>query len=110
MLARAWATRADAIAAAAAAGHGCRAQALADSLRDHVVNADTRVPAAFRTTLLKSVNALADRITCTPPATTVTTPPTTASQPPQNHDHPTHPKHGHPGPDNQGNGNQGNDN
>jgi hypothetical protein len=98
-LARAWASRADAIAAAAAAGHGCRAQSLAGALRDDVVNADTRVPAAYRTTLLVSVNQLADRIVCVPPTKTVTTP--AHPPPPQQHDnHPKPPKHDHPGPGN----------
>jgi hypothetical protein len=102
-LAQTWAARADAIAAAASAGHSCRARSLAGSLRDDVVNADTHVPAAYRTALLVSVNQLADRIVCVPPTKTVTMP----AQPPpppgqqQHHDdHPKPPKHDHPGPAN----------
>jgi hypothetical protein len=95
-LAQAWASRADAIAAAAAAGRGCRAQSLASSLRDDVVSADARVPAAYRSTLLVSVNQLADRISCVPPTKTVTAP---AHPPPPHHDeHPKPPEHAHPGP------------
>jgi hypothetical protein len=97
-LAQGWASRADAIAAAASAGHGCQAQTLADSLRDDVVSADARVPAAYRTTLLVSVNQLADRIVCVPPTKTVTTPATPPQ--PQHDNHPKPPKHDHPGPGN----------
>jgi hypothetical protein len=96
-LAEAWASRADAIAAAASAGRSCQAQTLADSLRDDVVSADAHVPAAYRNTLLVSVNQLADRIVCMPPTKTVTSP---AQPPPQQHGngHPKPPKHDHPGP------------
>jgi hypothetical protein len=98
-LAQAWASRADSIAAAAAAGHSCQAQSLAGSLRDDVVSADTRVPAAYRTTLLVSVNQLADRIVCVPPTKTVTMPaqPAPPGQQQQHGDHPKPPKHDHPG-------------
>lgn len=105
-LAQAWAPRADAIGAVASAGQGCQAQALADSLREDVVNADARVPTALRVTLLRSVNALADRIRCTSPTTTATAPPATLPQPPHKH-RLTPPEHGHQGSDTQ---NQGNDN
>jgi hypothetical protein len=93
-LAGAWAARADAIAAAASAGRGCSAQTLADSLRDDVVGADTRVPTAFRSALLVSVNRLADSITCTH-TRTVTAP---ASKPPKPPPHDDHPKPPRPGP------------
>jgi hypothetical protein len=87
-LAQVWASRADAIAAAAAAGRGCQARTLADSLRDEVVSAGARVPAAFRTTLLASVSQLADRITCTPQSAAGTTPATSHQQkPPKGHGH-----------------------
>jgi hypothetical protein len=95
-LAEAWASRADAIAAAASAGKGCRAQTLASSLRDDVVSAEARVPAAYRATLLVSVNRLADRIVCVPPTKTVTA---QAQPPPQPHhaDHPKRHEHDHQG-------------
>jgi hypothetical protein len=93
VLAQAWAARADQIAAAAAAGRGCHAQALASSLRDDVVAADARVPAQFRITLLSSVNELADRITCTPQTKTVTTTGPPHPKPPPGH-HPKPPKPG----------------
>ena len=100
-LARQWAQEADAVASAAAAGHGCKAQQLASSLRDAVIGAEARVPARLRDTLVGSVNELADRISCTPPAQTVTEPaakpaPTPKPKPkpkPSKHDHP--PGHGH---------------
>ena len=97
VLARAWAARADAIAAAAYAGDGCRAEALAASLRDDVVSAVGHVPAAFRTILLVSVNGLANRIACTPPPKTVTAPPATLQQPPHDHEHPAPHQHDHEG-------------
>ncbi|HET7566803.1 MAG TPA: hypothetical protein VFJ91_02350 [Gaiellaceae bacterium] len=74
-LAQTWAQQADAIAAAAAAGDGCSAQRLASALRDDVIGAEGRIPARLRTTLVSSVNDLADRIACTPPVQTVTAPP-----------------------------------
>jgi hypothetical protein len=94
-LAQAWATRADAIAAAASAGHGCVAQTLADSLREDVVTADARVPAAYRTTLLVSVNQLADRITCVPQTTTAAGPAHNPPKPPQHDEHQKPPKNDH---------------
>ena len=96
-LAQAWASRADDIASAASAGQGCKAQTLADSLRDDVVSADARVPGRYRTALLTSVNQLADRITCT--HTRTVTAPTPKPPKPQHHDdHPKPPKPGHKEP------------
>jgi hypothetical protein len=92
-LAQDWASRADAIAAAAAAGRGCQAQTLADSLRDDVVGADARVPAAYRATLLVSVNQLADRIACVPPTKTAGPPAKQPPRPPHHDDHPKPPEH-----------------
>ena len=92
-LARAWASRADAIAAAAAAGQGCRAQTLADSLRDDVVGADARVPGTYRTKTLVSVNHQADRIACVPPTKSATEPPKPQPHPPHHEDHPKPPDH-----------------
>jgi hypothetical protein len=65
-LAQAWEGQASAIASAASAGNNCRALHLAASLRDDVVGSQQRVPARLRSALLTGVNALADRITCTP--------------------------------------------
>ena len=96
-LAQTWASRADAIAAAASAGQGCRAQSLAASLRDEVVSADARVPAAYRTTLLVSVNRLADRIVCVPPTKTVTAQAQPPPRPAQHADHLKGHKHDHEG-------------
>jgi hypothetical protein len=73
-LARTWAARADAVAAAATGGDACRAQRLAGALRDDVIAEEERVPAPFRHTLLATVARLADEIRCTPPVETVTTP------------------------------------
>lgn len=86
-LARAWAQRADAIAAAADAGDSCGAARLADSLQQEVIDRESSVPLRYRTILLQAVNRLANAIVCTP--TTVTTVVTT--KPP----HPQHPPHGH---------------
>jgi hypothetical protein len=94
-LAQSWAARADEIAAAAAAGRACQAQTLADSLRDDVVGADARVPTAYRTTLLVSVNRLADRIACVPQTTAPK--PSPAKPPPHHDDHPKPPEHDHQG-------------
>jgi hypothetical protein len=89
-LGRSWAARADAIANAAGAGRGCRAEQLAASLRDDVISAQRRIPAALRATLLTTVNQLADRITCPPPTRTVTAP---AEPPhPPHHEAPKPPK------------------
>ena len=79
-LARGWERRAAAIAAAAAAGNDCRAQQLAVSLRDDVVQSQHELPLRLRAPLRVGVNSLADRTTCTPVATTPTPP--KKSQPP----------------------------
>jgi hypothetical protein len=87
-LAQQWEGQASAIASAASAGNGCRALQLATSLRDDVVSSQQQVPSRLRSPLLTGVNALADRITCTP------TPPHGPKEPkpPKRHDH-----HGHGG-------------
>ena len=92
-LAQEWATQASTIAAAAAAGNSCRARRLAGSLRSDVISADGRVPGRLRIPLLRSVNSLADRITCTPPPTTV--PVTPAPPPGPKPKPPKHDDHGH---------------
>jgi hypothetical protein len=91
-LAQAWEGQASAIADAASAGDTCRALQLANSLRADVVASKGRLPARLQRPLLTGVNALAHRITCTPP------PP---KEPPQHphkpHDHGHHGHHGHGG-------------
>jgi hypothetical protein len=69
-LAQDWEGQASAIATAAAAGKSCQALQLAASLRDDVVQSKYELPVRVRRPLLTGVNALAGRITCTPPATT----------------------------------------
>jgi len=91
-LARTWATQADLVASAAAAGQGCRAKALAGTLRDEVIHAGDKVPLRLRSPLLDGVNSLADRIVCTPPPQTVTT----LQKPPHTPPHKQH-DHGHHG-------------
>jgi hypothetical protein len=106
-LASAWATRASAIARAAAAGEDCRAAQLASSLRDEVISKESQVPARLQRPLVEGVNALADRITCTVPPQTVTVAPPPPPQPkpnPPGHEGPK-PPHGH---DKQHGGDQGN--
>ncbi|HZT52764.1 MAG TPA: hypothetical protein VE995_00105 [Gaiellaceae bacterium] len=71
-LADAWASQAGAVAAALGAGDGCRARALAASLRDQVIAMEARVPARLRAPLLEGVNGLANRIACVVPTRTVT--------------------------------------
>ncbi|HET7572332.1 MAG TPA: hypothetical protein VFJ77_06650 [Gaiellaceae bacterium] len=73
-LAQAWASRADEVAGAVDAGDGCRAQQLAASLRNDVISQQARLPARLRSSLLTSVNRLANEIACTPPTVTVTKP------------------------------------
>jgi hypothetical protein len=90
-LASAWATRASAIAKAAAARQDCRASQLASSLRDEIIAKEGRVPARLQRPLVQGANALADRITCTvtviPPRKNKPKPP--HHEPPKHHD-----KHG----------------
>ena len=99
-LGHAWTGQASAIASAASAGNSCRALHLATSLRDDVVSARLQVPSRLRLALVTGVNALVDRITCTPVVTNPTPPNEPAKgpkpKPPKPHDH-----HGHG--DNQGN-------
>jgi hypothetical protein len=95
-LAQGWEAQASAIADAAAGGDDCRALQLASSLRDQVVAAQRKVPLRLRSPLLTGVNALADRITCTPPR-----PKKEPKPPPGHHDDHKPVHHGHGG----GNGN-----
>ena len=89
-LAEVWATQASAVADAYAAGDSCRAYHLATSLRDDVINKESKVPTRLQSPLVAGVTALANRITCTPPP------------PPKKHPPHDHHKHHHPGHD-QGN-------
>lgn len=100
-LAAEWASRASAIADAAAAGDDCRALQLAASLRNDVIAKRSQVPSRLQSPLLAGVNALANRIVCQFPPQTVTVPP---KEPPK-HPKPPH-KHDHHGPggDKQGDG------
>ena len=96
-----WASRASAIADAAAAGDDCRALQLAASLRNDVIAKRSQVPSRLQSPLLAGVNALANRIVCQVPPQTLTVPP---KEPPK-HPKPPH-KHDHHGPggDKQGDG------
>jgi hypothetical protein len=87
-LAQQWAAEASSIADAAAHGQGCRAQRLASTLRDEILAQQGRVPARLQGPLVTGVNALADRITCTPQPVAV---PAKAPKPPPKHG----PGHGH---------------
>ncbi len=91
-LARTWASQADAVATAAAAGNSCRAQQLAGSLRDEIITAEGKIPTRLRQPLLVGVNSLADRIVCKPVAVTPQHPPKHPKAPtaPEPHGH-----HGH---------------
>jgi hypothetical protein len=90
-LAQAWEGQATAIASAASAGNSCRALQLATSLRDAVRSSQQRVPSRLRSALLTGVNALADRITCTPTPTQPTESPKGPKpkppKPPKHHGH-----------------------
>jgi hypothetical protein len=92
-LAQMWSTEARAVADALDAGDGCTAKQRSEQLRSEViaaVNAE-RIPARFLEPLTSAVNALPERITCTPPA-----PPPPAPKPhgkPKDHGH-GH-EHGH---------------
>jgi hypothetical protein len=92
-LADAWASRASAIASAAAAGQSCRASRLASSLRDQIIAEEGRVPARLQKPLVQSANALADRITCTPPPQTVTVGGPRKGPEPPGHKAPKEPHH-----------------
>lgn len=92
-LAHEWEAQASAIAAAASAGNGCRALQLAYSLRADVVASKEKLPPRLRPPLLVGVNALADRITCTPATIAPRKPP---KPPPAKHG--DHGRRGHHGP------------
>ena len=98
-LAQQWAAQASAIAAAAANNQGCRAQRLASTLRDEIIAQQGRVPARLQRPLVTGVNALADRITCTPQPVTVQAKPPKPPPPPHkpgpggHHDHGDHGDH-----------------
>lgn len=92
-LAHDWEGQASDIAAAASAGNSCRALQLANVLRADVEASKDRVPSRLRPPLLTSVNALADRIKCTP---VVQTPPK-KPKPKEPHEHDHHDHHGHGG-------------
>lgn len=105
-LARSWAKRADAVAAAAAAGDSCRASRLAQSLQNDVIARQSSVPLRYYRVLLRAVNHLANRFTCVPTPVTVVTTTQAPPPPPQGHGPPGHRKHGHGGG---GGGDQGGD-
>ena len=69
-LAQAWASQADAVAAAIANGDGCTARTRAVQLQRRVITAvnERRVPRRYQESLVSGVNDLAARIVCTPPA------------------------------------------
>jgi hypothetical protein len=93
-LAQAWATRASAVATAAAAGENCQALQLASSLRDEIIAKEDKVPARLQRPLVQGASALAQRFTCTVPPQTVTVAPPPKKppdhKPPPDH----HKKHG----------------
>lgn len=93
-LAHAWEGQASAIASAAAAGNSCRALHLAAALRDDVVSSQLQVPSRLRPALVTSVNALVDRISCTPVVTKPTPPHEPPKEPkpkpPHHHEHGGH--------------------
>jgi hypothetical protein len=79
VLAQDWEGQASAIAAAASTGNSCRALHLAVALRTDVTRSRDKLPYRLRSPLLTGVNALADRITCTP----VVTKPAPPKKPPK---------------------------
>jgi hypothetical protein len=94
-LAQDWEGQASAIATAASAGNSCRALHLAALLRADVAKSQSKVPYRLRSPLLTGVNALADRITCTPVVAKPSPPkkepkpkppPPKAPKPPHGHD------------------------
>ena len=103
VLAQRWERQASAIAEAASAGDGCRAMQLANSLRADVVASKDEVPTRLRPPLLTGVNALADRIACTPPTVAPEKKPKPPPEKHDHHDHHGHHKHG----DGNGGGNEG---
>jgi hypothetical protein len=105
-LAQTWSRDAQAIAAALAAGDGCGAKTRAAELRSAVIAAVNarRVPQAFLEPLTSAVNALPERIACTPPAPAE---PAAQTPKPETHGKPEHPGHGHG--QGHGHGKKGND-
>jgi hypothetical protein len=92
-LAQDWARQADGVAAALAAGDGCLAQQRAVALRTSVIANEHRIGRRFQEPLTSAVNALAARITCTPPAAPA--PPAPAKGPKKEHGHGHGDDHGH---------------
>lgn len=96
-LAQAWSREARAIAEALDAGDACTAKQRSQQLRSEViaaVNAES-VPPRFLEPLTSAVNALPERIVCTPPA-----PAQPPAEPPKDHgkhkgEHKHEKKHGH---------------
>lgn len=86
-LAQDWEGQARAIAAA---GDGCHALQLANSLRTEVLAKEHKLPLRIRSPLLVGVNNLRNRITCTP---VVQTKPPKGPKPPPPHE-PDHKDHG----------------
>jgi hypothetical protein len=105
-LAQAWEGQASAIAEAASSGDSCHALQLANSLRTDVRASRNRLPARLRPPLLSGVNALADRITCTP-APPKKQPKPKPEPPPKPHEHGHHGHHGHGGGGDGGDGRAG---
>jgi hypothetical protein len=85
VLAQDWEGQASAIATAASAGNGCQARQLAASLRTDVIAKEHELPLRLRSPLLIGVNALADRITCTPAPPKKPKPPPKEPKPPKPH-------------------------
>jgi hypothetical protein len=97
-LAQGWAAQAAAIQAAAAGEDDCNALRLAKALRTQVVATEQKVPLRLRSPLVTGVNALAARITCTPPPVKKPSKPPKPPKPPDKHG--KHDHHGHgPGGD-----------
>ena len=97
-LAQDWSGQASAIAAAAAAGNDCRAQALAVSFRKQVLQKQQLLPSRLRSPLVTGVDSLVERTSCRETVTVETTagPPQHGPKPP--HHPPPHgrkPPHGH---------------
>lgn len=90
-LAQSWSRQASAIAASLAASDGCRAEQQAGRLRAEVIAAINarRVPQPLLEPLTSAVNALPERITCTPPSSPK------PQKPPKPPKRPKPGKHGH---------------
>jgi hypothetical protein len=98
-LAQQWAAEASSIANAAARGQGCRAHQLASTLRNEIVAKQGRVPARLQRPLVTGVNALADRIACTPRPVAVEAKPPPQPPPKPHDDHGHGHDHDHDGKD-----------